>query len=334
MADAICPAYPARHNPFNDGIVAVGVPSHDRGVEKRHGTLSRRGFLTGGVLTAGILVLGGCEARKADDGPGANATRSATAALSRLERATGRRIGVAAGAGGAPRIVHRGEDLFPLCSLFKTLVVTELLSAHSYDETFWAQQIPVGAADLVENSPITREHVSMALSVTDLADAALRYSDNTAGNLLLRLIGGPAGLTTAMKRRGAEQTRLDRWEPELNEAIPGDHRDSSTPLDLFKLFGDALEGRSLNQWATARLREWMLRNTTSGARLRRGVPSSAEVADKTGAGAYGVVNDAGTVWEGEDVLTMVIMTRSEDPEAANDDGIVRRAAEIVWRARS
>ena len=55
------------------------------------------------------------------------------------------------------------------------------------------------------------------------------YSDNTAANLLLPSVGGPAGLTAWLRGIGDKVTRLDRMEPMMSEAIPGDPRDTSSP---------------------------------------------------------------------------------------------------------
>ncbi|MEK8226395.1 serine hydrolase [Oerskovia sp. M15] len=134
----------------------------------------------------------------------------------------------------------------------------------------------------------------MARVPAQLADAALRFSDNTAGNLLLQEIGGPTALTAFAASLGATSTRLDRIEPELNEATPGDERDTSTPDDIAQLYGSLLLDRGAGALTSARLGDWMLRNTTSGKRIRAGLDGDHELADKTGAGSYGVVNDAGS----------------------------------------
>lgn len=300
--------------------------------------LSRRNLLKGGAVSTAVLALTGCAPSPATGtpSPGAGAAGRGIARardeLGALEKSSGVTLGVAAGTGDRALLAHRADELFPMCSLFKTLAVAELLRTRAYDEAFWAQVIAFGPEDLVENSPITGSSTTRRMPVSALADAALRYSDNTAGNLLLRQLGGPEGLTSAVRRLGAVKTRLDRWEPELNEALPGDERDTSTPREIFHLYGDALHGRTLDRLGTARLRDWMLRNTTSGERLRAALPDDAEAADKTGAGAYGVVNDAGVVWRGDRTVTLAILTRTDDPKAANDNTVVRRAAEIVWKA--
>ncbi len=69
------------------------------------------------------------------------------------------------------------------------------------------------------------------MTVRELCSAAITMSDNTAANLFLTTIGGPKELT-AFAQHGDRVTRLDRWEPELNEAIPNDERDTTMPAAM------------------------------------------------------------------------------------------------------
>ncbi len=216
-----------------------------------------------------------------------------------------------------------------MCSTFKTLLVALLLREHAYDDDFWLRRISFSAADVVVNSPVTSVDDDRVMTVMELADATLRWSDNTAGNLLLREAGGPSAVTAFARRLGASATRLDRWEPELNEALPGDERDTSTPADLHHLYGSLLVGNALSRLGQARLRDWMLRNRTSGERLGQDLPTDVELADKTGAGAYGVVNDVGVLWRGERQLCVAVLTRTEDPAADVDNAVVARVGRLL-----
>ncbi len=250
-------------------------------------------------------------------------------ALADLERQSSRKIAVTIGDGEHQLYSYRGTDPMPMCSLFKTILVGALLHDHAYDEAFWNQKITFTKGEVVVNSPICSADADGVMTVDELADAALRWSDNTAGNLLLRLYGGPAQLTAYAASLGMRQTRLDRWEPELNTAIPGDLRDTSTTNDMEKGFSDLLVGSALTQAGRARLRSWMLRNQTSGKRLRANLPATMELADKTGAGDYGVVNDAGVYWSGEETLSIAVMTRASFAGAMNDNTVVARIGQLA-----
>lgn len=252
-------------------------------------------------------------------------------ALADLERQSSRQIAVTIGDGERRLYSYRGTDPMPMCSLFKTILVGALLHDHAYDEAFWNQKISFTKGEVVVNSPICSADPDGVMSVDELADAALRWSDNTAGNLLLRLYGGPAQLTAYAAGLGMHQTRLDRWEPELNTAIPGDLRDTSTTDDMEKGFFALLMGSALNQAGQSRLRSWMLRNQTSGKRLRANLPANMELADKTGGGDYGVVNDAGVYWSGGETLSIAVMTRASFAGATNDNTVVARVGQLARR---
>ena len=134
------------------------------------------------------------------------------------------------------------------------------------------------------------------MTLAELCEAAITLSDNTAGNLLLASFGGPAGLTAFVRALGDEMTRLDRIEPELNEATPGDPRDTTTPAAMLEnlrrlVLGDALSGASREQ-----LTAWLVANKTGGKRLRAGLPPEWRVGDKTGGGGNGATNDIAVAW--------------------------------------
>lgn len=296
---------------------------------------TRRGILrlgTGGVLAASLVATGNNPGFAQGKPPGPGSARPhLDRAIAALESANGVTIGIVAGRQGQKSYAYRGGDTFPMCSLFKTLAVARLLRDHAYDDEFWKRRIRFRDDQIVENSVICAADEDRDMSVEELAEAALRFSDNTAGNLLLELIGGPLQIGAYARTLGAPSTRLDRWEPELNEALPGDLRDTSTPSEIHKLYEALLLGDALSTLGQARLRSWMLRNTTAGKRLGAAVPPGAELADKTGAGAYGVVNDAGVVWpDARPPLTLAVMTKTHDPDAVNNNAVLARVGQLVF----
>lgn len=291
------------------------------------GDVSRRSLLAFGGL--GIAL-----AATACASPAAPAaTRRVAADLRSLEQSSGVMIGVHAEDVVTRQVVaNRSAERFPMCSLFKVLAVGALATVHSPYDEFWQRQIGFTPADLVEDSPITSATTAWTMTASELADAAIRFSDNTAGNLLLRELGGPTAITDFAVSLGATTTRLDRWEPELNEAIPGDLRDTSTPADIALLYRRVLVDDTLGILGQARLRDWMLRNTTSSKRIRAGLTGQYELADKTGAGSYGVVNNAGVLWPAKGTpVVIAIQTRSDDPAAEHNNSVIAEATAIVMR---
>ncbi|UOQ89356.1 class A beta-lactamase [Agromyces endophyticus] len=309
------------------------MTSHDSSA-----ALSRRSLLAvGGIATVGLATTALSAAPAWASAAGPLGTRSGRSSermarrLGELERDASVTIGVTAVTHGDRRAFrYRGDTRFPMCSLFKVLAAAALVQSRGYDEAYWSTPIPFTDADLVVDSNVLDKLDPQQATPGLLADAALRYSDNTAGNLMLRELGGPAAITAFATSLGATRTRLDRWEPDLNAAVPGDERDTTTPDDIATMYSALLLDDAAGVLTSARLREWMLRNTTSGARMRAGLTPPYELADKTGGGEFGVVNDAGVLWRpGRPPMTLAILTRTDRPDAVRNNEVVAEATRIV-----
>lgn len=250
--------------------------------------------------------------------------------LREVEAAFGGRIGVAARRGGRS-LTYRAGERFALLSTFKALAAAAVLrKAWPCDPGMLDWVIRYREADLVEHSPITERHVDTGMTVEALCDAAVRYSDNTAGNLLLRLLGGPAGLTRFARRIGDRHTRLDRWETDLNSNLPGDPRDTTTPAAMAADLDELVLGAALADGDRERLTGWLVGNTTGDRRVRAGLPSGWRVGDKTGTGVHGAANDIAVAWppEGAPLVIAVYTTRFE-PDAEPVDDVVAEVARFV-----
>jgi beta-lactamase class A len=159
------------------------------------------------------------------------------------------------------------------------------------------QEIPFGPADVIDFSPVTSQHVGQGhLPLAELARATVITSDNTAGNLLLAVVGGPAGLTAFLRRHGDDVTRLDRNEPALNSNLPGDLRDTTSPRAMVSTMRTLLTTHALSPASRELLMGWMIDCETGKQRLRGGLPRDWRVGDKTGTGSRGAVNDVAIVW--------------------------------------
>ncbi len=218
--------------------------------------------------------------------------------LAKIERESGGRLGVAVldTATGA-RWGNRADERFPMCSTFKLLAAAAILARVDAGRERLDRRVRFDASDVVVYSPITKDRIGEpGMSLAELCEAALTVSDNTAGNLLLASLGGPDGLTAYARSLGDATTRLDRIEPDLNEARPGDPRDTTSPMAMLSnlhalVLGDALSAASKDQ-----LTKWLLGNKTGDARLRAGLPKDWRVGDKTGSGEAGTANDVGVAW--------------------------------------
>ncbi len=209
-----------------------------------------------------------------------------------LEEAAGGRLGVAGlNTGSGALVLYRADERFPFCSTYKALLAAAVLRRNGTEPGLLSRTVPITPADMSNYTPITRAHVGGTMTVEALCQAAVQYSDNTAANLLMRLLGGPAGVTAFARSIGDGAFRLDRWEPGLNAAVPGDARDTTTPAAMLADLRLILAGNLLGQAERAKLLGWMRDSRTGLTRIRAAAPAGWIVGDKSGGGEYGTTND-------------------------------------------
>lgn len=245
------------------------------------------------------------------------------AAIRAAEALGGGRLGVAVlDAATGQRFAWRGEERFPLASTAKFILAAAILAAADQGREQLDRRIPIAASDLVEHAPVTGPRVGGAgLTVGELCEAAMVWSDNPAANLLLPIIGGPAGLTGFARTLGDDRFRLDRTETALNQATPGDPRDTTTPLAMLGDLDRLLLGPALAPPSRARLTKWMLGCRTGDQKIRAGLPAGWRCGDRTGGGGHGTNNDIAILWPagespGEDARRRPILVASYLTETA------------------
>ena len=268
--------------------------------------LSRRSFIVG-LATTGVLA--GCRADKSAE----------PTSFADLEDRYQALIGLyAVDLESSATVEHRADERFAMCSTFKAYAAARILQMSDAGHANLDAMVPITAGDIVVNSPALSPAVGTSMALRDICAAALTQSDNAAGNIMLRTIGGPSAITDFARSVGDAQTRLDRWEPALNEAKPGDPRDTTTPRALCGGYRAILAGDALSGAAQSQLQRWMAATTTSTRRFRAGLPAGWTSADKTGGGDYGSTNDAGMLIgpKGERVvLAVLIRTRTVQRDA-------------------
>lgn len=269
-------------------------------------TIRRRGVLLG---AASLLVAPVCA--RAVGAPGVDAANSRLAAL---EERYGGRLGVLVRDSGRGReIAHRADERFPLCSTFKFLATAAVLDRVDRGMEQLDRRVRFGEGDLDSYAPVTREHVAEgSMTLADLCAAAMMWSDNTAANLLLQALGGPRALTDYTRALGDQVTRLDRTEPTLNTAIPGDERDTTSARAMVDDMTAILLGDALSAPSRLRLEGWMFEARTGAKRIRAGLPPDWRIGDKTGAGDYATANTIAVLKApaGTPILAAVYYTQS------------------------
>lgn len=245
----------------------------------------RRGFV---FSTLGLLI--GAMPAWAESGSDAvfreiEARLGGRAGLSVLDTANGKTLS------------WRGGERFAMCSSFKWVLAASVLSRADKGELHLDDLISYGPAQILPHAPITGAHVKEGhMRIEDLCAAAVEESDNTAANLLLARIGGPAKVTAYARSVGDHVTRLDRNEPSLNENRPGDPRDTTTPDAMVQTMKTVWTGDALKPASRAKLLDWLRKCDTGTHRLRAGIPAAWSEGDKTGTGERGAAVDNAIIW--------------------------------------
>ncbi|MCL9665870.1 class A beta-lactamase [Curtobacterium albidum] len=309
------------------------------------------------VAAVAALTLAGCSgsggggtASSASGAPTASATATTTAtptptptptadaatarAFAALEQQYGARVGVVAiDTADGSSTGYRADERFAFASTNKAFIAAAVLDRSSGADL--DEVVHYGRGDLLAYAPVTSQHVDEGMTVRALVDAALRQSDNTAANLLVERLGGVGGVSRWLRGIGDDVTRVDRVEPDLNTAVPGDPRDTTTPAQSAADLRAVLLGDALDPDDRALLRSAMAGTTTGDGTIRAGVPDGWSVADKTGTASYGVRDDIAVVQPpGRDPIVLVVFTTRDGAgaDAEPSDALVAAAARVAVRS--
>ncbi|MBF7957929.1 RAHN family extended-spectrum class A beta-lactamase [Rahnella victoriana] len=251
--------------------------------------------------------------------------------LAALEKDSGGRLGVMLiNTADNSQIAYRADERFAMCSTSKFMAASAILKQSETQTELLTRRISLKKSDLVNYNPITEKHLDTGMTIGELAAAALQYSDNTAMNKLIEQLGGPQKVTAYARTLGDNTFRLDRTEPTLNTAIPGDDRDTTSPRAMALSLQHATLGTALAEPQRAQLVEWMKGNTTGGMSIRAGLPATWIVGDKTGSGDYGTTNDIAVIWP-DNKAPLILITYFTQPEkdAKSRRDVLASAAKIV-----
>jgi beta-lactamase class A len=279
--------------------------------------IGRRDLIGGAaLLAAGMTGVGAARA--------AGGLAGLPAALARIERERGGRLGVAVlDTRTGERAGQRGEERFPMASTFKLLVAAAVLSRVERGEERLDRRVRYDRSDFVAWSPVAEAPANLrdGMTVASLVEAMMTISDNTATNLLLASIGGPAGLTAFLRGTGDAVTRSDRDEPAMSEGRPGDPRDTTSPAAFLATMRALTLGDVLSPASRERLVLQMKANQTGAPLLRARLPAGWIIADRTGAAGHRTRNVVGLIWparQAEPVFVTVFLTEGPEQSRARD----------------
>jgi beta-lactamase class A len=225
---------------------------------------------------------------------------------------------------------YNGNTKFPLMSTFKALACAKLLADVEKGLQSFDNHTVITKGSLISWSPITEKLVGEEISLDEACSAAMIMSDNTAANIVLTAIKGPKALTQFMRSIGDDVTRLDRIEPDLNEALNGDIRDTTTPNAMVKSLDTLLFGDVLSKTSKDQLKQWMIDNKVTGSLLRSVLPHNWFIADRSGSGGYGSRAIAAVVWSDKrtPLIISIYLTQTDAPFAQRNKAIADIGKEI------
>jgi beta-lactamase class A len=230
-------------------------------------------------------------------------------------------LGVAATVLGAGQSVFYNADVvFPTASVIKIAIVAELLSQAAEGRVSLDRTIVVTSDAVVAGSGILA-HLTPGLSLplSDLAMLTISVSDNTASNLCLAAVGGPAVVNASMRAWGMTETAIHRpIKFSLGQGDPP-HTATGTPRDMHHLVkglaanaihSSAVSREVLRLMGLVRDGELLVRylEVNPYAETLRTVRSPFDARRKTGQ-VTGVRNDAGLISRGAESLAVCVYTK-------------------------
>jgi beta-lactamase class A len=251
---------------------------------------------------------------------GARAAR-AERTLKAIHKRVGGRLGVhILDSQSGRRIGYEDGARFAMASTFKLPLAAALLWQSDRGAFSIDRALPISKTDLLDNSPELEARLQRGdttMTVRELCAAAVVLSDNTAANLLLAGIGGPPAFTQFMRNLGDEVTRLDRNEPTLNDNVPDDPRDTTTPRAMTDSMLRIFTQDILSLPSRAMLIDWLTAGRRGLDRVRAGLPKDWQAGDKSGTGANAAFNDLAIVYPPgrRPIFVSVYMSGSQKPPA-------------------
>ncbi len=220
---------------------------------------------------------------------------------------------------------YNGDKKFPLMSTFKTLAAANILYKTDQGLLSLDKKVDVHEDEILSYAPVTKEFIGRTMALDEVCSAAMLMSDNTAANIMLRNLGGPQELTKFLREIGDTATRIDRMEPELNEALKGDERDTTTPKAIVVTLDKLLYGKVLSDTLKEQLKKWMMDNKVADNLLRSVLPKGFLIADRSGAGGYGSRGITAVVWSEDNtpIIISIYLTQTDATFAERNEAIVQ-----------
>lgn len=255
------------------------------------------------------------------------------AELESIEQRLSARIGVyAENLRTGQAFEHRPDERFAMCSTFKASLAALCLSRSDQGQLDLDEQLAFEGTEILPTSPVTQNNLAAgSMSISDLCQAIVEYSDNTAANLLLTHIGGPAAMTQFFRDIGDTTSRLDRIELALNSNTEGDERDTTSPRAMARTLSQlTMSANVMLDQSRARLIQWMRNEQNGQNRIRAAVPRDWTVGNKPGTSSNGAANDIAVLWSPDGIpFVVTVFIDAERGRTREAVGSIREVAGLA-----
>lgn len=243
---------------------------------------------------------------------------------------------------GKDTLSLHGDSRFPMQSVFKFHIALAVLSEIDDGRLSLDQKIAIGKDDFLPEdfwSPLRDENPNGGtFSVEKLIQYSVSHSDNTACDVLIRLIGTPKTVEEYIKKNGIQDIQITYNEEDMQAKWDNMFKNWTTPkaasetLKMFYENKDKLLSKSSYDffWKTN------IETTTGANRIKGQLPGGTIVAHKTGwsgtnkeTGITAAVNNIGIVFlpNGEYFIISVFVSESKESFDTNEKIIADIAKE-------
>jgi beta-lactamase class A len=187
-------------------------------------------------------------------------------------------------------------------------------------------------------SPLQDTHPEANVDVPlhDLLQLSVGESDNTATDILLRILGGPQAVQESMNKLGVPAIHIRDRERGLHDDFQAQYRNDAEPAAMVALLRMLADHSPLSPEHTALLNRWMTESSTGPHRIKGLLPAGTLVAHKTGTsgehnGLAPATNDLGliTLPNGQR-LALAIFVADAHADEATRDAVIARIAKAIY----
>lgn len=199
------------------------------------------------------------------------------------------------------------------------------------------QKIRVETSDIVQDSRILDENSQgRELTLTELLKYMVSESDNTACDMLLRLVGEPKIVTQYLQDLGVNDIVVANTEKELGQDPTAQYRNDATPDAIVNLLRTFHEKKGLSESSQTLLLQLITETATGLKRIKGLLPEGTIVAHKTGTsatenGVTAATNDVGlvTLPSGQHLAIAVFVSDSKASDAIREE-VIAKVTKAAW----